>query len=120
MVENINTKRVAKRYYRKKNDLFSLLQKIKLWPSRSGKLHGIVSLIINGEMATVTTHCGETFTVRNSRNSRAARWLRNKYYSSACQGCRVPDWKLEKYGQTFFSRNYGAVLKKDKGHASNV
>ncbi|MDR2461072.1 MAG: hypothetical protein LBE38_09930 [Deltaproteobacteria bacterium] len=111
MVENVNTKRVAKRYYRKKNDLFSLLEKIKLWPSRSGRLHGILTITIHGEMATITTHCGKTFQVRNSRNSRAARWLRNKYYSGACTACGVPEWKLAKYGQTFFSRSYGAYLK---------
>ena len=30
-----------KRYYRKKTELFLLLDKMKLWPSRSGILHGI-------------------------------------------------------------------------------
>ncbi|MDR2459595.1 MAG: hypothetical protein LBE38_02255 [Deltaproteobacteria bacterium] len=112
MVENINTKRVAKRYYRKKNTLFSLLDKIKLWPSRTGRLHGLKTIELKGEIATLTTHCGETYSIRNSRNSRAARWLRNKFYSCTCSKCRIPDWKLEKYGQTFFSRAYGSFLKK--------
>ena len=30
-----------KRYYRKKTELFLLLEKMKLWPSRTGILHGI-------------------------------------------------------------------------------
>jgi pyrrolysyl-tRNA synthetase-like protein len=111
MVENANTKRVAKRYYRKKTDLFSLLTKIKLWPSRTGILHGISTLLITGESATVTTHCGKSFKIKNSRNSRAARWLRNKYYQNACKHCQVPEWKLQKYGETFFSP-YGESLKK--------
>jgi pyrrolysyl-tRNA synthetase-like protein len=110
-LENANTKRVAKRYYRKKNDLFTLLSKIKLWPSRSGQLHGIRSLELRGEKITIMTHCGHNLTVRNSRNCKAARWLRNKFYICVCPGCKVPGWKLEKYGQTFFSRFQGAVLK---------
>jgi pyrrolysyl-tRNA synthetase-like protein len=114
MIENANTKRVAKRYYRKKSDLFSLLEKIKLWPSRSGRLHGLKTVEIHGDTATLTTHCGESYVIHNSRNSRAARWLRNKYYTCACKSCKVPDWKLAKYGQTFFSRGHGAFLKKRK------
>ena len=112
MIENANTKRTAKRYYRKKTDLFSLLDKIKLWPSRSGRLHGIKTIEIGEETALITTHCGKSFTIRNSRNSRAARWLRNKYYDGACVQCAVPDWKLQKYGQTFFSRLNGKLLKR--------
>jgi pyrrolysyl-tRNA synthetase-like protein len=112
MLENANVKRVAKRYYRKKNDLFTLLNKIKLWPSRSGILHGIKTLENRGEIIYITTHCGHSYQVRNSRNSRAARWLRNKYYLSACSSCKVPEWKLQKYGQTIFSRFQGAILKK--------
>jgi pyrrolysyl-tRNA synthetase-like protein len=111
MVENANLKREAKRYYRKKNKLFPLIEKIKLWPSRSGALHSVRSIEIQGETATITTHCGKTFTAANSRRSRAARWLRNKYFRQACPACGVPDWKLKKYGQTFFSRHQGKLLK---------
>jgi len=35
------TKAEKKRYYRKKVELFRLIDKIKLWPSRTGLLHGI-------------------------------------------------------------------------------
>ncbi|MDR1039113.1 MAG: hypothetical protein LBR80_02895 [Deltaproteobacteria bacterium] len=110
MVENANLKPTAKRYYRKKNDLLSLLAKMKLWPARSGALHGLKSVELAGETAVLVTHCGHSFKVNNSRRSRAARWLRNKHYSVPCPACAVPDWKIEKYGGTVFSRGHGAVL----------
>lgn len=114
MVENVNVKPVSKRYYRKKVDLFTLLEKMKLWPSRTGRLHGLKSIVRHGEMATLSTHCGRVFKVRNSRNSRAARWLRGKLYQESCPACAVPDWKLAKYGATFFSRRHGSLLKSGK------
>lgn len=103
----------SKRFYRKNVDLFLLLKKMKLWPSKAGILHGIKDIDIKGEYAMITTHCGETFTVRNSRNSRSARWLRNKWASYPCPKCKVPDWKLEKYSKTFF-KQYGSDLKNEE------
>ena len=100
-----------KRYYRKNVELFLLLDKIKLWPARSGVLHGIKNVENHGEYAIITTHCGEQFQVRNSRNSRAARWLRNKWVAEPCKDCNVPDWKLKKYSKTFFGQHYGSDLK---------
>ncbi|MGL4208586.1 MAG: pyrrolysine--tRNA(Pyl) ligase small subunit [Candidatus Adiutrix sp.] len=114
MLENANLKPVARRYYRKKIDLFTLLNKMKLWPSRTGVLHGLKNIERHGDMATLTTHCGLTFKVRNSRKSRAARWLRNKLYQSSCSACIIPQWKLDKYGATFFSRRHGSLLSHDK------
>ena len=103
-------KKPAKRYYRKRVELFRLIEKIKLWPSRSGKLHGIKTIDVMGDQARITTHCNKTFMVNNSRNSRAARWLRNKWFKGACGACRVPEWKLEKYATTQFKRHYGSML----------
>ncbi|MDR1067678.1 MAG: hypothetical protein LBL36_00330 [Clostridiales Family XIII bacterium] len=103
-----------KRYYRKNINLFLLLDQIKLWPSRNGTLHGIRELRVDGKYITVTTHCGKTFRVYDSRTSRAARWLRNKWVVRACPDCGIPDWKIEKYSKTFFS-DYGSDLRhKDK------
>ena len=104
----------AKRYYRKKVELFALIDKIKLWPSRSGALHGIKEILWQGEYATLTTHCNKTFIIRNSRNSRAARWLRNKWFRGACKECQVPEWKMEKYSATRFHRHMGSSLKNPK------
>jgi pyrrolysyl-tRNA synthetase-like protein len=112
------SKKAAKqRYYRKRVELFRLIDKIKLWPSRTGLLHGIRTIEVMGESARITTHCNKTFTVNNSRNSRAARWLRNKWYAGACPVCRVPEWKLAKYSSTQFKRHHGSDLL--KGGAAN-
>ena len=100
-----------KRYYRKHVDFFRLLEKIKLWPSRNGMLHGIRHITIKGEYAEIETHCGMHFVVRNSKNSRAARWLRNKWLRGTCKACKIPDWKLEKYNSTVFTPHYGSELK---------
>ncbi len=105
--------RPAPRYYRKRIELFRLIDKIKLWPSRTGHLHGIRELAVSGDRAALTTHCGKTFTVSNSRNSRAARWLRNKWYTQPCPECGVPEWKLQKYSVTRFKRGHGSFLLED-------
>lgn len=106
-------KKITTRYYRKKVELFLLVDKIKLWPSRKGVLHGIKTLHKTGNMMEIITHCDKTFTVYNSRNSRAARWLRNKWFKNVCPDCAIPDWKLEKYSATRFRRKYGADLRKN-------
>jgi pyrrolysyl-tRNA synthetase-like protein len=98
------------RYYRKRVELFRLLDKIKLWPSRQGILHGIKAIRVTGDVAQVTTHCGKTFTASNSRNSRAARWLRNKWFTQTCESCGIPNWKIEKYASTRFRRHQGSSL----------
>jgi pyrrolysyl-tRNA synthetase-like protein len=103
-------KAYRRRYYRKRVELFRLVEKIKLWPSRQGLLHGVREIAIMGEVARLTTHCGKTLVAANSRNSRAARWLRNKWYTGACAECRVPAWKLAKYSSTEFRRHYGSEL----------
>ena len=78
------------------------LQKVKLWPSRSGTLHGLRSVVAEGAYVDFTTHCGQKLRIKNSKNSRVSRWLRNKWYVEPCPGCRVPAWKLEKYSLTAF------------------
>lgn len=106
-------KKYRKRYYRKRVELFSLIEKIKLWPSRRGILHGIKSVENMGDQAVITTHCEKRFVVNNSRNSRAARWLRNKWFKKACEDCGVPVWKLDKYSSTHFKRHFGSFLLKE-------
>jgi len=104
----------VKRYYRKRVELFRLIDKIKLWPSRKGLLHGIKTIEIMGDQARITTHCDKRFLITNSRNSRAARWLRNKWYKGVCGDCRVPEWKLAKYSATYFRRRYGSTLLRER------
>ncbi len=100
-----------KRYYRKRVRIFNLIDKIKLWPSRTGQLHGIRAIDIMGEKARLTTHCNKEFIISNSLNSRAGRWLRNKWFVRVCPECGVPDWKLEKYSTTLFKRHQGSSLR---------
>ena len=99
------SKRQKKIYYRKRVELLLLIDKLKLWPSRTGVLHGIKSMEIIGDQAIVITHCGREFTVNDSRNSRAARWLRNKWFRAGCEKCAIPQWKLDKYSATFFGEH---------------
>ncbi len=98
------------RTYHKNQSLFALISKMRLWPSRQGYLHGLKEIVINNNTATLTTHCGHTFVVNNSRTSRASRWIRNKTIIKPCKACTVPDWKLEKYQGTQFKKKHGARL----------
>jgi len=99
------------RYYRKQVPLFLLVDKLKLWPSRRGILHGIKSFDERGSYAVVITHCNKHMVVHDSKTSRAGRWLRNKWYAEACPQCRIPEWKLQKYAATHFKRGYGSHLR---------
>ena len=100
---------------RKNQFLFALIGKMKLWPSRKGILHGIRTMEIAGDHAVITTHCGRTFTVRDSRTSRASRWLRNKIFADPCPICAIPEWKLKKYQGTVFRKKSGASLRAEGG-----
>jgi len=107
-------KAAAQRYYRKRVHLLNLVDKIKLWPSRKGILHGVRSIEKMGDQARLTTHCNKVFIIHNSKNSRAARWLRNKLFTGVCPQCAVPEWKLEKYNATRFKRHQGSLLLEDQ------
>lgn len=117
--EEKKIKPAKKRFYRKRVRIFNLIEKIKLWPSRTGQLHGIRSIHVMGEMARLTTHCNKEFLINNSLNSRAGRWLRNKWFVRVCPECGVPGWKLEKYSSTLFKRHQGSMLLKDKNEAGD-
>lgn len=95
-------KKITTRYEKKSQRLFSLINKIKLWPARSGILHSVKSIEKQGNRAVITTYCGGSFVVWNSKNSRSLRWLRNSYFKITCKKCGIPDWKIEKYSETGF------------------
>jgi pyrrolysyl-tRNA synthetase-like protein len=77
--------------------LFDLVNKVKLWPSRRGVLHGVRQVEDLGALIRITTHCGMVMIVKSSRRSRGARWLRNRWMKAACSVCAVPDWKTERF-----------------------
>ncbi|WP_133968740.1 pyrrolysine--tRNA(Pyl) ligase small subunit [Eubacterium limosum] len=95
--------KLKKRYIQKNQNIYRIVSKIKLWPARSGVLHSVKTIERKGGLTTITTYCGETFTVWDSKNSRSARWLRNRWYREPCPKCGIPDWKLSKYSTTVFS-----------------
>lgn len=97
------------RYIYKNQSLFQLINKVKLWPARSGILHGVKIIENRGNSMIVTTHCGENFVVWNSKNSRSARWLRNSWCRCPCPKCKVPDWKMKKYSETVFTDSRRAL-----------
>jgi len=107
------SKKIERKYLRKHVDFFRLIEKIKLWPSRRGILHGVKYFEMKSIYGYVTTHCNKKFMIRPSRRSRAARWLRNKWYREACRECNVPEWKIKKYSLTFFDRHRGSLLRKE-------
>ena len=97
--------KTGRRIYWQQVPLFQLVDKIKLWPSRSGVLHGIKTFETRGGFcAYLVTHCNKHIVIRNFKNSHAARWLRNKWFVRPCEKCRVPEWKIEKYSETVFRR----------------
>ncbi len=85
------------KYQRRHMRLFEAVDKIRLWPSRSGRLHGVKNVQVNGEWIILTTHCGLIFRIRNSNNGRGVRQLKNRWYKEVCKRCGVPNWKIEKY-----------------------
>ena len=100
--QNQPSKKEKKTFFRKREELWVVLQKVKLWPSRNGTLHGIRKLEKKGNFIDLTTHCKQKVRIKNSKTSRVSRWLRNKWYVQPCPGCKVPTWKLNKYSQTSF------------------
>jgi len=95
-------KKEKKTVFRRREELWTVLQKIKLWPSRTGTLHGIQSLALKGVYIDFATHCGQKVRIKNSKTSRVARWLRNKWYVGSCPVCKMPTWKLKKFSLTSF------------------
>jgi len=100
--ETISETKVKKRNFRKHEELANILQKVKLWPSRTGTLHGIRKITRKGVFIDITTHCGNQFRIKDSKTSRVSRWLRNKWYVRSCPMCKIPSWKLEKFTATSF------------------
>jgi pyrrolysyl-tRNA synthetase-like protein len=87
---------------RRHSEPYTIIEKIKLWPSKTGLLHGVRSVRLKGGTIEIHTHCGQTARVRNSRTGRVARHLRNKQFAQPCPRCRIPAWKIEKFEDTAF------------------
>ncbi len=79
--------------------MFSLVNKIKLWPSQNGILHGVEKVDSLGRFIRVTTYCRTIILVKDSRRSRAARWLRNRWVAEICKDCHIPEWKIKRFSR---------------------
>jgi pyrrolysyl-tRNA synthetase-like protein len=80
-----------------------MVEMVKLYPSANGTTHGVDSVRLEGGFVRVRTYCGLSMVARDSRNSRAARWLRRGYLHRACPECNIPAWKQKRF------RRSGAV-----------
>ncbi|MCP8318421.1 MAG: hypothetical protein L6N95_01150 [Candidatus Methylarchaceae archaeon HK01B] len=65
--------------------------------SRSGKLHKVSSIKEYGNYVKFITDCGQYIVVRNSRRSKAARWIRNGWMKSSCKGCKIKSGELSRF-----------------------
>ena len=85
----------------KRPALYTLIQKTKLWPSRRGTLHGVKHAKLVGSYLKIETFCNMAILTRNSRRSRATRWLRSGWAGKVCKTCKIPKWRLSKYSSKF-------------------
>jgi len=83
--------------------LADMVETVKLWPTRNGTTHGVTHMEREGGFLHIQTHCGLVIVARDSRNSRAARWLRRGHLFRACPRCGIPMWKQRRF------RRKGAV-----------
>ena len=81
----------------KRPELYTMMDKAMLFVTKNGKLHGIKSLGRKGAFILLYTHCDQEFKIRDSRNSKTARWLRNGYVHRSCKSCDIPRWKVAKF-----------------------
>jgi len=80
--------------------------------SRNGHLHTVKNCETSNKFLRITTDCGETIKVRNSRSSRSARSLRNRNFLKPCKRCRVPDEKIEEFSKKTSNNNEVKVTVK--------
>src|SRR5665648_848899 len=66
------------RYLRRQKDPFTIVQQIKLWPSKNGILHGVRSVKLKSGRIVCKRHSCRTLDQSKSKNIRFARHLRNE------------------------------------------
>ncbi len=84
--------------------LEALVKANGVWLSRNGLLHGVRDLKVSTKFIHITTDCGNTFTVRNSRRSRGARMLRYNKYRKACKHCKPSDELITRFVKKEFDK----------------
>lgn len=77
--------------------IFEIVKELGFFISRSGKLHKIVSVEEYGYNLKLHTACGQYITIRNSKRSKATRWIRNKWLKTICKGCKIKSSEISEY-----------------------
>ncbi|MDK2891647.1 pyrrolysine--tRNA(Pyl) ligase large subunit [Methanohalophilus sp.] len=88
--------------------LDALIEANGVWISRNGLLHSIRDFKVSTKFIHITTDCGKTITVRNSRRSRGARMLRYNKYRKACKHCKPSEELITRFVKKDFSKNRDA------------
>ncbi|MBP1909574.1 pyrrolysine--tRNA(Pyl) ligase [Methanolobus bombayensis] len=79
--------------------LDTLISKNGLWVSRNGRLHGVKKCETSQKYIRIEMDCGDIVTVRNSKNSRSARALRNHKFQKPCKRCRLSDDRINEFSR---------------------
>lgn len=83
--------------HRQSKNISSLVAELGFFVSRSGKLHKVSSMDEYGNYVRLLTKCGQCIAVRNSRRSKAARWIRNGWMRQICKGCKIKSGELSRF-----------------------
>ena len=81
----------------KKRSVSSLVNELGFFISRSGRLHKVSSMVEQGDYLKLSMKCGQCIIVRDSRQSRATRWLKNKWMKKPCRGCKIQSGDLSRF-----------------------
>jgi len=81
----------------KKRSVSSLVGELGFFVSRSGSLHKVSSMAEQGDYLEISMKCGQCIIVRDSRQSRATRWLKNKWMRKPCRGCKIKSGDLSRF-----------------------
>lgn len=81
----------------KKRSVSSFVSEIGFFVSRSGRLHKVSSILEHGDFLRLSMRCGQCIFVRDSRQSRATRWLKNGWMRKPCRGCKIKSGDLSKF-----------------------
>jgi len=70
--------------------LSELIEHYMVYPSRRRILHKVRDVKYSGDLLHLTMACGINVRVRNSKRSRAARWIAKMIYWEPCRYCGIP------------------------------
>jgi pyrrolysyl-tRNA synthetase len=78
----------------RRSSVSSLIKNTGIFISRSGRLHRVVSVEEHMAGLKIFTKCGQCISIRNSRRSRSARWLKKGWMKKPCKECKMKDAEI--------------------------